>query len=385
MILWGSCTVCLGVVKNYHSLVVVRICLGITEAGLYPGVAYYLTMWYCTREMALRQGIFFSAASLAGAFSGLLAYLIVKMDGVGGYAGWRWIFIIEGLLTVAIAFCAYFLVYDFPDTASFLTPEEQAWAVHRLKYQGSSRSGRMIAETDKFQWKYVVRAVTDWQLYVGLIMYWGIVCPLYGISIFLPTIINELGYKAVYAQLLTIPIYFTAAVMTVVVCFFSDRAAKAGKERSPYIFWPMCAILAGFIMAIGGSAAGNVPGVVYAGVFIATCGIYPAFPGNITWMSNNLAGSYKRAAGMAFHIGVGNLGGAMASNFYRTKDEPKFLLGHGLEIMFCVLGLIAVVVLRLNYKKINAKRERIADDGGHYTDQELSQMGDRAPTFRYQL
>jgi len=126
-------------------------------------------------------------------------------------------------------------------------------------------------------------------------------------------------------------------------------------------------------------------GVVYAGVFIATCGIYPAFPGNITWMSNNLAGSYKRAAGMAFHIGMGNLGGAMASNFYRGVDAPKFLLGHGLELMFCVIGLIAVVVLRLNYMRINKKRDSMHDDGSEYTDQQLSEMGDRAPTFRYQL
>jgi MFS family permease len=385
MIAWGACTVCLGVVNNYHELVAVRVCLGVAEAGLYPGVAYYLTMWYCTNEMALRQGLFFSAASMAGAFSGLLAYLIVKMDGVGGYEGWRWIFILEGLLTVAVAIAAFFMLHDFPETASFLTVEERAWAVHRLKYQGSAQSGRMIAESDKFEWKYVAMALTDWQLYVGLLMYWGIVCPLYGIGFFLPTIINKLGYTAAIAQLLTIPIYITAAALTIVVCYFSDKAAKAGKSRSPYIFFPMCAILVGFVMAICGSAAGNVPGVVYAGVFIATCGIYPAFPGNITWMSNNLAGSYKRAAGMAFHIGVGNLGGAMASNFYRTRDAPKFLLGHGLEIMFCVIGLIAVISLRFSYMRINKKRDAMQDDGSEYTDQQLSEMGDRAPTFRYQL
>jgi MFS family permease len=385
MIAWGTCTVCLGVVNNYHELVVVRICLGIAEAGLYPGVAYYLTMWYCTSEMALRQGLFFSAASMAGAFSGLLAYLIVKMDGVGGYEGWRWIFILEGILTVVVAVFAFFLLHDFPETASFLTAEEKAWAVHRLRYQGSSRSTRKVAESEHFEWKYVVKALSDWQLYVGLLMYWGIVCPLYGIGLFLPTIINQLGYKATMAQLLTIPIYITAAALTIVVCYYSDKAAKAGRSRSPYVFFPMCAILAGFVIAIAGSAAGGVPGLVYAGVFIATCGIYPAFPGNITWMSNNLAGSYKRAAGMAFHIGAGNLGGAMASNFYRSRDGPKFLLGHGLELMFCVLGLIAVVVLRITYARINKKRDAMEDDGSEYTEEQLSDLGDRSPTFRYQL
>ncbi|KFY64761.1 hypothetical protein V496_03048 [Pseudogymnoascus sp. VKM F-4515 (FW-2607)] len=385
MVLWGTCTVCLGVVQNYHGLLAVRIILGAAEAGLYPGVAYYLTMWYCAAEMQWRQGLFYSGASIAGAFSGLLAYGIGNMDGVGGYEGWRWIFILEGLLTVIAAFATFFVMHDFPDTASFLTVEERAWASNRLKYQGSSRSRRLVAESDQFDWKFLRQALSDWQLWVCLFMYWGIVCPLYGISLFLPTIIFQLGYTAQVAQLLTIPIYITAAILTIIVAYFSDKAEKAGKSRSPYVFIPMCCILAGFVIAIAGSAAGNVPGLVYAGVFIATCGIYPAFPGNVTWISNNLAGSYKRAVGMAFQIGVGNLGGAMASNFYREKDGPKFLLGHGLEIGFITMGLTAVIFLRLNYARINKKRDLLMDDGAELTDKEISDLGDRAPTFRYQL
>lgn len=303
MVAWGTVMTLMGIVQNYHGLLICRIFLGVAEAGLYPGVAYYLTMWYCTHEIQWRQGLFFSAASMAGAFSGLLAYAIAKMDGVAGYAGWRWIFILEGILTVVVAVIAFFALYDFPDTASFLTVEERAWAVHRLKYQGSAKSGRLVAETDHFEWKYVIQALTDWQLYVCLFMYWGIVCPLYGISYFLPTIINDLGYTATTAQLMTVPIYVVAAVLSILVCYLSDRAASSGHSRSPYIFWPMVAILIGFVMAIAGSARGGMPGLVYAGVFITTCGIYPAFPGNIAWISNNLAGSYKRSAGMAFQIG----------------------------------------------------------------------------------
>lgn len=112
-------------------------------------------------------------------------------------------------------------------------------------------------------------------------MYWGIVCPLYGISLFLPTIIAELGYASTTAQLLTVPIYITAAIITVVVAFYSDKgSARIG--RAPFIFVPMLFILLGFVLALIGSAHGGLPGLVYAGVFIATCGIYPAFPGNIT-------------------------------------------------------------------------------------------------------
>jgi hypothetical protein len=216
-------------------------------------------------------------------------------------------FIIEGLLTVVVAFASFFLLYDFPDTASFLTLQERAWATHRLKYQGSFNSNRLIPESDHFEWKFVIRALTDWQLYVCFFVYWGVGCPLYGISFFLPSIINDLGYTAATAQLLTVPIYITAAGLSITVCFFSDKAAKNGRSRSPYIFWPMVATLVGFIMTIAASARGDIPGVVYAGVFITTCGIYPAFPGIISWISSNLAGSYKRAAGMAFEVGIGNL------------------------------------------------------------------------------
>lgn len=88
------------------------------------------------------------------------------------------------------------------------------------------------------------------------------------------------------------------------VAWFSDRHGS----RSPFVIVCMCVIAVGFIIALAASGRG-VPGLVYAGVFIAVCGIYPAFPGNVTWLSNNLSGSYKRATGMAMQVGLGNLGG----------------------------------------------------------------------------
>ncbi|EFE43420.1 hypothetical protein TRV_01805 [Trichophyton verrucosum HKI 0517] len=379
MLAWGT-------VVDYKGLLIARIFLGVAEAGLYPGVAYYITMWYCRHEVQLRQAMFFSAASIAGAFSGLLAFAIAKMDGVGGYQGWRWIFILEGLLTVVVAAGAYFFLEDFPETASFLTPREREFVIHRLKYQGSSLSGRRVVQTEEFKWKYIKEVFTDWQVYASLFVNAnhrnpvcvGIICPLYGTSLFLPSIIKDLGYKTSTAQLLTVPIYVTAATLAVVVAFYSDRSGK----RSPFVIGCMCLIGIGFIICI--SAAGRgVPRVVYAGVFIAICGIYPAFPGAVTWLANNLAGSYKRSAGMAFQIGTGNMSGAMASNFYRAPDAPKYTLGHALELGFLVAGVISAIFMREAYKRVNAKREREGTRG--LSDQELSELGDKAPTFRYTL
>lgn len=178
MVAWGTVMTLMGIVQNYHGLLIARIFLGVTEAGLFPGVAYYLTMWYCRHEIQFRQAMFFSAASIAGAFSGLLAFGIAKMDGVGGYEGWRWIFILEGIVTVLVAIWAFFALYDFPETASFLTEEERAFVIYRLKYQGQvttgNSTGPQVPEAGEFQWAYVWSAFKDWQIWVNIFVYWGV-------------------------------------------------------------------------------------------------------------------------------------------------------------------------------------------------------------------
>ena len=133
-------------------------------------------MWYARHEAQFRQALFFSAASVAGAFSGLLAFGIAHMDGVGGLAGWRWIFILEGILTVIVAIIAYFILFDYPETASFLTEEERAFVVYRLKYQGQKEEadgGIRVAQDDTFQWKFVKAAFLDWQIWTDVWVYWG--------------------------------------------------------------------------------------------------------------------------------------------------------------------------------------------------------------------
>ncbi|ROT38290.1 MFS general substrate transporter [Sodiomyces alkalinus F11] len=400
MVAWGTVMTLMGIVQNYEGLLISRIFLGLAEAGLFPGVAYYLTMWYCRREIQLRQALFFSAASIAGAFSGLLAFGIAHMDGVAGLEGWRWIFILEGIATVLVAAWAFWALHDFPETASFLTAEERAFVVWRLRYQdqrdaeadnnklnaaggagepgvGAAPARVAVPEAEEFKWRYVWDAFRDWQIWVNIFVYWGIVCPLYGISLFLPTIIRTLGYTSSTAQLMTVPVYITAAVLAVIFAYLSDRVGK----RSPFIVVFLCIMIVGFAMCI---STGN-PRVVYGGVFLSACAIYPAFPGVITWLANNLAGSYKRSVGMAIQIGVGNLGGAMASNFYRARDSPRYILGHALELGFICGGIIAALILIFTYTTINKKRDRLMRVGEDkkLTQQELAAKGDRAVTWRY--
>ena len=91
-----------GIIKDYNGLIITRTLLGLTESGFFPAATYLLTTWYCRFELQTRLAVFYSAASLAGAFSGLLAFAIQKMDGIAGLEGWRWIFILEGILTVCM-------------------------------------------------------------------------------------------------------------------------------------------------------------------------------------------------------------------------------------------------------------------------------------------
>lgn len=207
---------------------------------------------------------------------------------------------------MVVAVIAFFTVYDFPETASFLTEDERAFVVFRLKYQSQKAEGEeggKVSQSDKLSWKDVRAAFLDWQVWVGVWMFWGIVAPLYGIALFLPSIIRDLGYASTDAQLLTVPIYVFAAIVCIGIAYLSDKHGI----RTMFIIPLQFVILVGFIMCI----SSGKPGVVYAGIFIAAAGVYGSYPGNISLISNNLAGSSKRAVGMAIHIAGGNLSGAM--------------------------------------------------------------------------
>ncbi|OAX32847.1 MFS general substrate transporter [Rhizopogon vinicolor AM-OR11-026] len=376
---WGIVMVLMSLVKTYPQLVGVRICLGVTEAGLFPGVVYYLTLWYPRYMLQYRIALFFGAATVAGAFSGLLAFAIGHMGGIAGLESWSWIFLLEGLLTIVVAIFSFFWLVDFPDTAMFLTPEERAFVIWKKKYDISS-----VGEEEKFAVRYVWAAFADWQVWILILVNLSMVVPLTGITLFLPTIINSFGYSTPISQLLTIPPYVAAATTLLFFAHYSDKL----KIRSPFI-------LAGFMMCLIGlsiniSTAPN--SVKYFGTFFIVIGSYASVPSIISWLGNNLSGQYKRGIGIALQIGIANLGGAISSVIYRSQDSPRFILGHAVELMFVGIGLTFLPIAVFLYKRINAQRdaaERLALESGKkiciYSDQELRELGDRAPDFRYTL
>ena len=174
MLAWGVVVTLQGIVQSYTGLLIARIFLGVAEAGLFPGVIYYNTMWYTRYEVQVRQAYFFSAASIAGAFSGLLAYGISFMDGVAGLRGWRWIFIIEGMVTVVVAVVAFFSVWDFPETANFLSLEERSFVAWRLKFDTTSTDAEeRVPQNEKQSWAEAKKAFLDWQVWISIFVYWG--------------------------------------------------------------------------------------------------------------------------------------------------------------------------------------------------------------------
>lgn len=211
----------MGFAFNWSGLMAARWFLGLAEAGLFPGVNYYLSCWYKRSEFGVRAAIFFSAAAVSGSFGGLLAAAIEDMHGLGGRPGWAWIFILEGIVTVLFGVGSFWAVHDFPDNATFLSEQDRARVIRRLKMDQQSS-----AEHEEFQMKYVWLAMKDYKMWLGMIIYMGADMPLYAFSLFLPTIISELGYTTTKAQLLTVPPYAAAAVLV----RFTSRAGISSFE-----------------------------------------------------------------------------------------------------------------------------------------------------------
>ncbi|PYH35258.1 allantoate permease family MFS transporter [Aspergillus neoniger CBS 115656] len=380
-LVWGVVATLLGVVQNYAGYLTSRTALGIAESGLFPGVVFYLSMWYKRNEQHYRVALFFSAASLAGAFGGILAWGIAHMKGVGGYSGWRWIFILkgcikEGLLTVLMSIGAYFWVYNYPSTAEFLTPEERQFIQSRLKNDNDS------TRDEQFTWSAVFDAFKDIKVWLYGLAFHTMSLPLYTLSLFMPTIISALGYTSAQAQLLTVPPYAVAFVLTITVAILSERTHR----RAPFILGSTALACIGYILLL----TDHRPGVSYLGTFFAAAGIYPAVAIVLSWPANNVSGQTKRCIANAMQISIGNLGAVLGTQLYRTETSPRYFLGHGFALGYLVANLVVVGVLwevlrRENRVKAEVReREGMEALMGDVGDAEGDFLGDRDPRWIFQ-
>ncbi|QRV80012.1 major facilitator superfamily transporter [Ceratobasidium sp. AG-Ba] len=217
------------------------------------------------------MAIYFAAATAAGAFGGLLARGITEMAGLGGLKGWSWIFILEGILTVLFAGISYFFIPDYPSTAKFLNPAERAEVIRRLDADNHGLS-------KDFDMRYFWDAVKDWKTYVYMIMFFGCTTPTYSLALFLPTIVKNMGYTAERSQLLSVPPYVVACMLTVAAGMTADRL----KTRGRFLVGCYLLSMVGFIMLL----ASKRPAVQYVAVFVAAAGAFPNAAMVMAWCGN---------------------------------------------------------------------------------------------------
>lgn len=358
---------CMGLTHNFSGLLAGRFFLGLSQAGIFPGINYILSCWYKRSQLGIRTAIFFSAAAVSGSFGGLLAAAIQNMDGIGGKGGWAWIFILEGLVTVVMGIASIWLVPNFPETATFLSEDDRAQVISLL-----NSDKHFSEEAERFNLNQVWCSLKDWKTWTGCIVYTGCAGPLFAFALFLPSIIAGLGdYNNVEAQLYTVPPYAVAAVTTILVGYVADKTHQRGACN---IAASILAI-AGFVMLLTGRSAR----VQYPGTFLAAAGIYPCISNSISWISNNVEGAYKRGISLGIIIGFGNLNGIVSCYIYRSGDAPLYILGHAVVLGYLVIFLLGGSVVQ-RYFLQRENRIRLARKRDDWVvgkaDKDIALLGD---------
>ncbi|RIB28136.1 major facilitator superfamily domain-containing protein [Gigaspora rosea] len=373
MISWGSIVIAMAFVKNYSQLMATRFFLGTFQTGLYSGVIFYITKWYKRSERSYRISYFNAGIIISGAFNGLIAFSISSLNGKFGFNGWQWIFLIEGAITVIIAFFCYFLISDYPEITIWLTDDERKLAVDRLRID----TGHAYATPfDKHQ---ITSAFKDFKVYVFTLIYFCVVAAIYAFTFFIPSIVNGMGFDDVISQLLSTPPFILGCISSIIITKISDNH----KIRSPYLISGLLISIIGYSFLI---VHGTSVALKYTCICVIGLGLFVSFPLIVAWAADNLAGETKRAVGFAIVNGGGNLGGILSAQIYKYSDAPAYISGHivtvSLLIICVVLSIIQYCYLnRMNRYKLEDPKRFLkgsnADDATH--------LGDLHPSFTYIL
>lgn len=356
--LFGVMSLCTAFVTGYGSLMACRILLGLCESGIIPIINVYLGMMYTKGEMAKRCSVVYSASALAGAFGGLLAYGILRIQ---GWDGWRWLFAIEGALTICAVPLVAVLLPNELTTVWWLNAEErQVLRVRLATYPD-------FFHDEKFSWSEVLRSAKDLNNVAICLYEFMVDYTLFGISTFLPSIIRAMGYDKYQTQLLTIPVYGAAFFSFVGVGYFSDKWTHRGGFL---IGGAICEVI-GYVILI----TTTPPGPRYVGCMFIGLGMYVCSALSILWANNNNAGHYKRATMGGMITSAGSLSGVLVGQVYKGHFQKGFKIGLGLSS-----GAIPIVCLVMwNLNRVNRKRRHLGQD------LERKAKDDRDVNFRFIL
>ncbi|KAG9201204.1 hypothetical protein G6514_005933 [Epicoccum nigrum] len=309
--------------------------------------------------------------------------------GVGGYEGWRWIFILEGLATVLMGVAVFWLLPDSPSHAAgrWLTADEARFLrLNNLMTRGIKKKRGVNADGKKegIRWGIMGQVAKDWQIYLQAMIFASNAVPNYGLKFTMPQILKNMGFTSTKAQLMTAPPYACGALSALLSSLLADKFTW----RMPFIATSQLLLIIAFsiLFALAADIKNNVA-LCYFAVHVACIGVYPILPGCNAWTINNLAGPEKRAIGIATMICIGNLGGIVGSFIYQEKERPMYPTGFGTSLSFAAAGLVSALVLEWLFWRINRRNGEKTEEEWRviYTEAQLEKMGDRSPLFKYHL
>lgn len=347
----GILCACSGVVHNFAGLLVTRFLLGFVEAAFYPGALATLSAWYVRSELGFRTGLFYSGSMLSGAFSGLIAAGITDgMDGLGGLLAWRWVFILEGSVTVLVAAGAYYVLPDFPANTKWLSEEERAMACWRMEEDAAGEEDWNAEDAGKQPlfdgFKLLLRDPKNWIL---VVVVYGSASAI-AINSFFPTVVASFGRDRITTLLLTAPPYLLACVVCAAVSWSAGRC----QERYWHTVVPIACALIGFVIA----AVATGIGPRYFGTMIMLPGVYTGFNMAMVWTANTIYRPVaKRASALAFNNALATVCSIYGSYLYPDNASPRFVLAFSVNAGMALLAIAASTVLHFYLKRENLKLE----------------------------
>ncbi|KAK9466095.1 MFS general substrate transporter [Lipomyces arxii] len=349
MMLWGVLTCLISLVKTYHQLVGIRILVGILEAGFAPGVLLMFSSWYKRDEQALRFGIYISAPVIAGAFGGVIAGAVISsLEGKHGIRGWRWLFIVEGAVTVFWSCCAFFLLLDFPAKTRYLSEREQLLAVARLQNDSIAHPVDGVAEITHTE--ALKQALLNWRTWLCTLGY-AIITGTSSLSYFYPTIVQSLGYKGSKIQYMTVPIYAVAFVCNLSTSYAGDRKFRPYRAYVTAV-WMVVLTASSLIITVCYN-----PRVRYAFLVFMTSAVWATTAATLAISSTTF--SYMEHESRAISLATVNSLGTSATIYgaflFPSKDSPKYIMGFSVITSLSFLGIFVFVALQILNKRYPGK------------------------------
>jgi MFS transporter, ACS family, tartrate transporter len=330
MFSWGVVSGCMALIKGLTGFYLIRILLGGAEAGFFPGIIYFLTLWFPSLYRARIVGYFMVAVPLSTVIGNPISGAILNLHGVLGLAGWQWLFILEAVPAVIMAFFVWFYLTDRPSDATWLAPEEREWLIARLK---AERQQRVAARHFS-----VIEALTNGRVLAIAVIYFGTVATNYGLSFFLPTIVKQFGLNNVMTGMVSAIPYFVGAIAMVAWGHSSDHF----HERKAHAAIPLIVSVLGLCAA----ALLDDPVAKMAALAVAGFGIFALLPVFWTLPTAFLSGP-AAAGGIAIINSIGNLAGFAGPYAMGALKQATGSFSAGLFVIAACALVSFVVVLVL--------------------------------------